>query len=187
MSKKTSILQFGTLAGLIVAVPLFGIATTMQSQMPSTLGVVIGILAMLVAFSFIFIAIKQERDRSGGGVIRFWPAFGMGLAITAIASVFYVVAWEAALAVTGMDFAGDYAASVIAQHQAQGASASEVAALSVKLEAFKADYANPFYRVAITLTEIAPVGIIVSLVSAALLRNARFLPARRIEQPSKNA
>jgi hypothetical protein len=30
----------------------------------------------------------------------------------------------------------------------------------------------------VTLSEILPVGVLVSLVSAALLRNSRFLPAR---------
>ena len=39
-------------------------------------------------------------------------------------------------------------------------------------------YANPLYRMAETFTEIAPVGLIVSLVSAILLRNPRFLPAK---------
>ncbi len=39
-------------------------------------------------------------------------------------------------------------------------------------------YAKPWYRMPMTFAEIFPVGILVSLVSAALLRNPRFLPAR---------
>ena len=39
-------------------------------------------------------------------------------------------------------------------------------------------YANPLFRLPITFTEILPVGLIVSLISALLLRNSRFMPAR---------
>jgi hypothetical protein len=40
-------------------------------------------------------------------------------------------------------------------------------------------YRNPLYRIPITFVEIFPVGLIVALVSAALLRNPRLLPAAR--------
>jgi hypothetical protein len=39
-------------------------------------------------------------------------------------------------------------------------------------------YRNPLFRMPITLTEIVPPGLLVSLVSASLLSNSRFLPAR---------
>jgi hypothetical protein len=47
------------------------------------------------------------------------------------------------------------------------------------MEAFKVQYANPMYRLPMTFVEIFPVGVLVSLVSAGLLRNSRFLPFRR--------
>jgi hypothetical protein len=46
------------------------------------------------------------------------------------------------------------------------------------MEALRRNYANPLFRMAITFTEIFPVGLVVALISAALLRNPRFLPAR---------
>jgi hypothetical protein len=46
------------------------------------------------------------------------------------------------------------------------------------MEAFKLQYANPMIRMPMTFAEIFPVGLLVSLVSAGLLRNPRFLPAR---------
>jgi hypothetical protein len=39
-------------------------------------------------------------------------------------------------------------------------------------------YDNPLYRLPMTFAEIFPVGLLVTLVSAVLLRNPRFLPAR---------
>ena len=44
-------------------------------------------------------------------------------------------------------------------------------------------YANPLIRMPITFIEIFPVGLVISLIAAALLRNSRFLPARS-PQPS---
>jgi hypothetical protein len=177
MLKK--ILFFGSIAGLIVGVPLFGMALVMKGVTPSTGGVVLGYTAMLIAFSLVFVAIKRRRDLELGGVIHFWPAFGMGLGISAVAAVFYVIAWEAALNFTGMDFAGDYARMLIAEQQAKGVSPVELAKFTAEMESFKTQYANPFYRVPMTFAEIFPVGVLVSLISAALLRNSRFAPLKR--------
>jgi hypothetical protein len=39
-------------------------------------------------------------------------------------------------------------------------------------------YSNPLYRLPITFVEMFPVGVLISLISAAVLRNSRVLPAR---------
>jgi hypothetical protein len=173
------ILSYGSVAGLIVGIPLFGIAVALNGHPPTTWGAVVGYLTMLVALSLVFVAIKRRRDGELGGVIRFWPAFGLGLAISLVAGVFYVVAWEAALAFTGMDFAGDYAKAVVEQQRAKGLGPEALAKLAADMETFRVQYANPLYRIPVTLSEILPVGVLVSLVSAALLRNPRFFPAPR--------
>lgn len=175
----TLILRYGVIAGLIVGIPLFGMALSMQGKPPPAYGVVLGYLIMLVALSLVFLAIKRHRDVEGGGVIRFWPAFGLGLGISFVASVFYVIAWECALAFTGMDFAGEYAKLLIEQQKAKGVSGEALDRFIADMAKFQAQYANPLFRVPMTLTEIFPVGLLVSLVSAGLLRNSRFMPARR--------
>jgi hypothetical protein len=71
-------------------------------------------------------------------------------------------------------------AQMIANEKAKGVSGEALARFIAQMEQFRRDYANPLYRWPITFTEIFPVGVLVSLVSALLLRNARFLPARRV-------
>lgn len=173
------ILSYGGVAGLIVGLPLFGMTVAMKGHPPLAWGMVIGYLTMLIALSTVFVAVKRQRDADGGGVIRFWPAFGLGLGISLVASVMYVLTWELALAVTGMDFAGSYAKTLIEEQRAKGASAEALARLGAEMEVFKAQYARLAYRLPMTFAEIFPVGVLVSLVSAGLLRNPRFLPARR--------
>lgn len=138
-----------------------------------------GYASMLVALSLIFFAIKRQRDIAQGGVIKFLPAFGMGLAISAIAGIIYALGWEITLAVTGLDFGTDYAQAGIEQAQADGMSGAELEAYAEKMRGFAEMYANPLFRIPITITEILPVGVLVSLVSALVLRNSKFLPARQ--------
>lgn len=169
----------GAIAGLIVGAFLSGTTIALQGQHPPMpLGMIFGYASMLIALSFVFVGVKRHRDDAQGGVIKFWPAFGMGLAISVVAGLFYVAAWELTLAFTGMDFAGQYAASAVEAAKAKGATAAELAALAARLDAFTTQYANPLYRIPMTFLEIAPVGVLVSVVSAALLRNPRFMPAR---------
>lgn len=174
------ILLWGTVAGLIVGSILFGTTVAMADNPPSMgVGMAIGYTSMLIALSAIFVGVKRHRDETQGGVIRFWPAFGMGLGISLIAGVFYVLAWEAALAFTGMDYGAKFAELMIEQRKAAGATAAELAKYVAEMESFKTQYANPLYRMPMTFTEIFPVGVLVSLISAGLLRKSSFLPARR--------
>lgn len=173
-----TILSFGLVAGLLAGVPLFAIVVLHRGAPPEN-GMLIGTLIMLVALSLVFVAIKRRRDAELGGVIRFWPALALGLAISAVAGAVYAAAWEVTLAVTQLDFGTEYAKAYLAQGQAKGLNEAELAKLAAEMESFKAMYAKPLYRFGITLSEILPAGVLVSLVSAALLRNPRFLPARR--------
>lgn len=171
------ILYYGTIAGLVVGASLFILTVYVHGH--DTQSLVAGYLSMLIALSAIFVAIKRHRDADLGGVIRFWPAFGLGLGISLVAGIFYVLAWETALAYTHMDFAGSYAKALIEQQKAQGVSGDALAKFTADMEHFKRQYADPFYRLPMTFIEIFPVGVLVSLISAGLLRNSRFLPATR--------
>lgn len=173
-----NILKYGVIAGLVVGIALFSISVAYGGMPPPTYGMALGYLTMLVALSAVFVGIKRYRDAEQGGVIRFWPAFGMGLGISLIAGVFYVLSWEAAMAVVDIDFAETFANAMIEREKIKGADAAALAKLGADMETFKQQYANPLYRLPMTFAEIFPVGVLVSLVSAALLRNARFMPAR---------
>ena len=171
------ILAYGSIAGLLVALPISALVVMSEGK-PPAYGMVIGYLLMLIALSLVFVAVKRQRDEEGGGVIRFWTAFGLGLGISAVAGIMYVAAWEAVMALTGIDFGTTYANNLIQAERAKGVSGPELARFVEEMESFKLQYANPWFRLPITFSEIFPVGVLVSLVSAALLRNPRFLPGR---------
>lgn len=177
---QRTILTYGVIAGFVVAIPLFLMGTLMADNPPTGwTGMAIGYLIMLIAFTAIFVGVKRHRDDHNGGVIRFLPAFGMGVAIALIGSLFYVVAWEAVLAVNGGDFIAQMSAKMLEEQRAAGATAGELAAFQAQMAQMQDLYANPLFRVLITLTEVLPIGLLVALVAALLLSNPRFMPAQR--------
>jgi hypothetical protein len=171
------ILIFGTIAGLLVAVPMCLMVANAEPGSAATSHFT-GYLIMLLALSLVFVGVKRLRDRELGGVIRFGPALMAGLGISAVAGVIYVIGWEITLAVTDFAFIDSYSSAAIEAARAKGASAAEVQALAAKMDEFREQYANPFFRLPVTFIVIFPVGLVVSLISAALLRNSRFMPAR---------
>ena len=172
------ILKYGLVAGVVAGGVLSAVSIALAGQQMLEHGMVIGYLTMLVALSAVFVGIKRHRDAELGGVIRFWPAFGLGIGISFVASVIYMLSWELATSIVHLDFADAYAKFLIEQERAKGASAEALAKRAAEMETFKVQYANPLFRLPMTFAEIFPVGVLVSLASAALLRSSRFMPAR---------
>jgi hypothetical protein len=174
------IIRYGIIAGLIVALPWVWIMARLPTgaSLDDVGGMVQGYIIMIVGLTMVFLGIKHYRDRVLGGVIRFGQAFLVGLGITVVASIFYVVGWEIASAISHFDFANAYAQSMIEAARAKGANAAELAKASADAADFTRMYANPMFRLPMVFIEIFPVGLLVSLISAAVLRNSRILPAR---------
>lgn len=165
-----TILTYGVIGGLIAGSAISIVVLVLGIHSYSS-----GYLSMLVGLSTIFVAIKRRRDLEQGGVIRFLPALAMGLGISAVAGILYTLTWEGAQLVLGAPFDIDtYAAA-----QLKGLSGAALAAKTAEMQALVANYHNPLFRLPMTFMEIFPVGVLVSVVSAGLLCNSRFLPARR--------
>ena len=170
-------LIYGGIAGaIVIAVIVSGLAFELPSHFSSQW---FGYLVMLTALSLIFVGVKRYRDVECGGIIRFGRAFGVGLDMAAAAALVYIVGWEIFLATTGWDFMAEYAASIVEGMRADGADPAAIAAKQEEMRGVAELYANPLFRIPITFVEIFPVGLIVALVSAALLRNPKLLPAAR--------
>lgn len=172
-----TILTYGLISGLIIIAGIIG-TIALNGGAPHD-NVWLGYLIMLVALSSILVGVKQYRDQALGGVIRFAPAFLMGLAIALVASLAYVAVWEAYLAATDYRFMDAYAAQVLEAKRAAGVTGPAYAKAVAEMETLRVQYANPLFRLPMTFVEIFPVGLLVALVSAALLRMPGFLPARR--------
>jgi hypothetical protein len=172
------ILRYGIIAGLIVSLPWLVYMLTLPADGHMNHSMLLGYTLMIVALSMVFVGIKQYRDRSPGGTIRFGKALLLGLGISAVASLIYVIGWEICMAFSQYDFIAAYSKMIVDGARAQGAGPAEMEAATKQAADFATMYRNPLYRMSFTFIEIFPVGILVSLISAALLRNSRLLPAR---------
>jgi hypothetical protein len=168
---------YGLISGAIVITAII-LSFTLGDSQHFFSAVWLGYLVMIVALSLIFFGTKRYRDREYGGIIKFWRALAMGLAIALVASIFYVLAWEIYLQVTNYAFISDYTSAILEQKAADGLSESALAAEAVTMAELETQYANPLFRLPMTFIEIFPVGLIIALISATLLRNPKFSPAR---------
>ena len=170
-------LIYGLLSGMVIAGTITaGLVLGPENSLFSS--VWFGYLVMLVALSFVFMGVKRYRDVEKGGVIRFMPALGIGLSIAAVAALGYILVWEIYLAATDYRFMDEFLAATRRGLEAQGKSAAQVASEMAQYDWMRENYGNPLIRIPVTFIEIFPVGLIVALFSAAVLRNPRVLPAR---------
>jgi len=166
---KRTVLIFGLISGAIMAGMMFGTILFIR-QSGFDKAEIIGYTGMVLAFLLVFFGIRSYRENVGGGTISFGRAFAIGILITLIPTACYVVAWEIIYFGFVHDFADKYAAYVVEQVKASGASQEVIQAKLQEMKRFKELYQNPFFNAAITFLEPLPVGLIITLISALLLR-----------------
>lgn len=165
---RTTILKFGLMAGVISSLGFLLVIG--KDDMAFDNGMVYGFTSMAIAFALIFVAVKRYRDRQNGGAITFGNAFKIGLFISLIAATVYVVIWLFTLYLFVPDFAETYTSHCIAKMQAEGMPQPELAVKMAEMEEFKESYKNPVIVVLYTYTEILPVGILIALICAAVMK-----------------
>lgn len=163
-----TVLTYGLIAGFI---SLIGIhITLLSSHEDFKNGMLYGYASMLLGLSLIYVAVKSYRDSHNGGVITFGKAFKIGLYITLIASTVYVIIWLIDFFFFIPDFSEKYTAYAISELKASGAPQSEIESKIKGMKTFNEYYKNPFLNALITYTEILPVGLLISVIAAALLK-----------------
>lgn len=172
MTLKNNII-YGVISGLIVSI-LMLISTNYYSHCEGSIdfntSMLIGYASMLLAFSLVFVGIKNYRDKYNNGVISFGKAFKVGMTIVLIASTIYVIAWLIDYNYFIPDFMDKYAANVIEELKASGASQIEIDKQKLEMANFSEMYKNPFINALMTYVEIVPVGLVVTLISSLILK-----------------
>ena len=143
-----------------------------NGQMDMSKGEIFGYTNMIIALSMIFFGIRQFRDRHLGGKITFGKAFKVGFLITLIASAIYVLAWMIYynLSEVAQSFPEQYVAHMKEQWLASGMADNEINEKVTGLQKNMDMYKNPVVMAGFTLLEILPVGLIITLISALILR-----------------
>ena len=168
---KKIVLRFGLASGAIILVlSSIMMPLCMNGTLDMDISQVLGYSAMVLAFLMVFFGVRSYRDNVAGGSIGFGKAFQVGILITLITCAIYVIAWEITYFNFMPDFLDKYSAHVLEKMRASGESAAAIQEQAAQLATMAKYYDNVLFNIAITFMEIFPVGLIVTLVSAAILR-----------------
>src|SRR5437588_4038205 len=162
---KKTILTFGLISGAIMAVMMFATLPFTNSAWLQSHSMFIGYTTMVLSFMLVFFGIRSYRENIGCGTITFGRAFAVGILITLISSVLYVLTWE--IMYFGVPSFGEKFMTMCVAHIKNSGASPE--AIQTELNQLKY-LDNPFINAALTFTEPFPVGLIITLISALILR-----------------
>ena len=170
---RKNIIVYGLIAGAVVSIPMLFMVNYMSycnGNVDFNTSMLMGYASMLIAFSMVFVGVRNYRDKYNGGVISFGKAFKTGMLIVLLASTMYVAAWLINYFFFIPDFMEKYSAHELANMKAGGASQAELDKKTIEMADFARMYKNPFFNALITYAEILPVGLIVTLISSFILK-----------------
>jgi hypothetical protein len=166
---KKTILTFGLISGAISSLVMVAIVP-FADKIGFERGPVIGYTSIVLSFLLVFFGIRSYRDNIGNGQITFLKAFAVGISITLISCVCYVVTWEVVYYNFLPDFWDKYGAHLVEKLRASGASDAAVQAQLQEVARYKELYKNPFFNAVLTFIEPFPIGFVITLISALALR-----------------
>jgi hypothetical protein len=164
---KKNIIIHGLIAGIVVS---FLMLLSVSNISDFNIGLFVGYTSMLIAFSFVFVGIRNYRDKYNGGVISFGKAFKIGIMIVLIASTIYVITWLIDYFYFIPNYLEKYATHILDKLKASQASQIEIDKQKTEMANLAKMYKNPFFNALMTYVEILPVGLVVTLISSFILK-----------------
>ena len=165
---KRIVVTFGLISGVMSSLMML-LTVPFMDRIGFEYGHVFGYTAIVLSFLLVFFGIRSYREQAGGA-LTFGRGFQVGILITLISCAFYVLTWQLVYFKLAPGFADKYKAYAIEQKRAAGASEQEIREIERQIESFKVYYDNPLFNAAITFIEPFPVGLLVTLISAGVLR-----------------
>lgn len=178
---KKIVLVYGLISGLIMAAVVWMTAIAVERDAVNFEWLeVTGYASMIIALTMVFFGIKSYRDSVGKGVISFWKGVQVGLLISIISAVLY---WGGAMSYGIISpnfeakFIHKFTEMTLDKLTAKGAPQAEIDQAKETIAMMERLFRDPLLFFLICLMEMLPVGIVITLISSALLRRKELLPA----------
>jgi hypothetical protein len=168
---KKTVLIFGLISGALSAT-LMLVTIPFADKIGFDKGEILGYTGIVLSALMVFFGIRSYRENIGGGRLTFGRGLAVGLLITAISSTCYVATWEIVYYKFMPDFGAKYAAHMVERAKASGASQEKIVQAQRQAQEFKQMYDNPLINVGMTFMEVLPIGLVVALASAGILRKS---------------
>ena len=166
---KRVVLVYGFISGAIAGA-LMLLTLPFMDKLEGSAGYVVGYTGIVLSGLLIFFGIRSYRENVGGGTMTFGKGFQVGILIALISSACYAATWQLIYFKLQPDFCDRHFGAEVQRLKDSGASAEVVAEKEQQVETFKKLMANPVTNVAMTFIEPFPVELLISLISAAILR-----------------
>jgi len=170
---QKTIIRFGLISGAISSILLVLLTTIGRAigfETFAEYGVWFGFTSIIISLTLVYFGIKSYRDQHSEGRITFGKAFQIGIAVTAISCVCYALTWLIFYFNFFPTFMEDFGVYHLQKMREDGKSAAEIAQQAAEMAKANAQYQNPFYNFAVTFMEPFPVGLLMTLVSALVLK-----------------
>jgi hypothetical protein len=171
---KRTILTFGLILGAILSINMVYMVHLCYTNDNFESSEILGYTTMIIVFSLIFFGVRNYRNKKNEGVVTFGNAFKIGALIALIGSTLYVAIWLVEYYLFVPDFMDKYTTHVMREATNSGATAPELADKVTEMEQFKEWYKSPILVILLTFTEVLPMGLIVALVSALILKKKKI-------------
>jgi len=166
---RKTVITFGLISGALSSLMML-VTVLFMDRIGLDRGVIVGYTAIVLSFLLVFFGIRSYRENVSGGVLTFGRGFTVGLLITLVSCIFYVATWQLIYFKLSPGFMEKYSAYAIEKARTSGASERELQETARQMEMFKVMYDKPLFNAAVTLLEPFPIGLAVTLISAAVLR-----------------
>ena len=166
---KKIVLTYGLISGGIAAAIMLGTLPFLH-LFEGYQNYVVGYTGIVLSALLIFFGVRSYRENVGNGKISFGRGFAVGILIALISAACYVAAWEVVYYKLSPGFADKIFDKEVQQLKASGAPQVQIDEKARQVESFKKLYANPLVNVCFTFIEPFPVGLLMTLISAVILR-----------------
>jgi len=165
---KKTVVTFGVISGVVSSLMMLGTIPFMH-RIGFDHGLIVGYTAIVLSFLLVFFGIRSYREQAGG-TLTFTRGFTVGILITLISCAFYVATWQLIYFKLQPDFIDRWETYAVEKVRAEGGTPEAVEATRRQMRSFKEAYDNPLTNAAYTFMEPFPVGLLVTVISAAVLR-----------------
>jgi len=165
---KKTVLTYGLISGAIAAALLLAHVPFMQS-LEGTKGLIFGYAGIVLSSLLIFFGVRSYRENVGNGKISLGRGLAVGILIALLSAAGYVAAWEAVY-YSNPGITDKIFDKQVDDMKAAGAPQAKIDETAQQVASFKKLYANPLVNVAFTFIEPFPVGILMTLISALILK-----------------
>jgi len=165
---KKLILIFGLIIGAILAANAVMHMNMMYSNPDYKGNDVLGYTTLVVVFSLIYFGVRNYRNNYLDGSISFLQALKTGAMICFVASTVYVIVGLCYYYLFAPDFI-----DVFADYMIRNSAPEDIEATTAQMASFKEMYKNPLFTVLMTYMEVLPIGMIVALFSAFIVKKSK--------------